>query len=75
MTFSASLKEDLLWDVARFMVDSKPGHLILLPGAAILAKSPDGSFMLQRHQFMGSRLIDPTSDKIVAMVERWCKEA
>lgn len=75
MTFTASLKEDLLWDVARFMVDSRPGDLMLLPGAAILAKSPDGSFMLQRHQFMGSRLIDPTSDKIVATVERWCAEA
>jgi hypothetical protein len=75
MTFSAEFKENLLWDVAHFMMDSKPGDLMALPAASFLIKAPDGSFSLSRTKFISSRLIDPTSDKIVATVERWAKEA
>jgi hypothetical protein len=75
MTFSPEFKENLLWDVARFMVDSKPGDLMALPAASFLVKAMDGSFFLSRTESVFSRLIDPTSDKIVATVERWAKEA
>jgi hypothetical protein len=74
MTFSPEFKENLLWDVARFMVDSKPGDLIALPAASFLIKAPDGSFSLSRTELVSSRLIDPTSDKIVHIVEGWAKE-
>ncbi|AEX56071.1 hypothetical protein S-CBS4_gp104 [Synechococcus phage S-CBS4] len=75
MTFSAEFKENLLWDVARFMVDSKPGDILALPAASFLVKAPDGSFSLSRTELVSSRLWDPTSDKIVSTVERWAAEA
>ena len=75
MTFSAEFKENLLWDVARFMVDSKPGDILALPAASFLVKAPDGSFSLSRTELVSSRLWNPTSDKIVSTVERWAAEA
>jgi len=75
MTFSAEFKENLLWDVARFMVDSKPGDILALPAASFLVKAPDGSFSLSRTELVSSRLWNPTSDKIVSTVERWAGEA
>ena len=75
MTFSVEFKENLLWDVARFMVDSKPGDILALPAASFLVKAPDGSFSLSRTELVSSRLWNPTSDKIVSTVERWAAEA
>jgi len=76
MTFSPKFKENLLWDVARFMVDSKPGDSLALPAASFLVKAPNGKLALTRTTGMAfSYLWDPTSDKIVSIVERWAKEA
>ncbi len=75
MTFSPEFKENLLWDVARFMVDSKPGDILALPAASFLVKAPNGELALTRTTGMAfSHLWEPTSDKIVSIVERWAKE-
>jgi len=75
MTFSPEFKENLLWDVARFMVDSKPGDLMALPAASFLVKKMDGRFALSRTGLNFSTLFAPTSDSIISTVERWAKEA
>lgn len=74
MIFSPEFKENLLWRVAHFIVNSKPGDTMALPAASFLIKAPDGSLSLSRTQMISSRLWDPTSDSIVATVERWAKE-
>ncbi len=72
---TSSFREDqLAWTIAHFLCDAKPGDILSLPGASLLTKAPDGSFSLARSTFMASRLIDPTSDKIVATVLRWERE-
>jgi hypothetical protein len=73
MTFSAEFKENLLWQTARFMVDSKPGEIMIMP-AGILVKKMDGRFALSRTGLNFSTLFAPTSDKIVHIVEGWAKE-
>lgn len=74
MTFSPEFKEDLLWQTARFMVDSRPGEIMIMP-VGILVKKMDGRFALSRTGLNFSTLFAPTSDSIISTVERWAKEA
>jgi hypothetical protein len=74
MTFSPDFKENLLWQTARFMVDSRPGEIMIMP-AGILVKKMDGRFALSRTGLNFSTLFAPTSDSIISTVERWAKEA
>lgn len=74
MTFSAEFKENLLWQTAHFMVDSKPGEIMIMP-VGILVKKMDGRFALSRTGLNFSTLFAPTSDSIISTVERWAKEA
>jgi hypothetical protein len=73
MTFSAEFKEDLLWQVAHFMVESKGGDLLKMP-AGFLVKKMDGRLALSRGGESFWTLFAPTSDSIVATVERWAFE-
>lgn len=73
MAFSPAFKEDLLWGVAHFMVESKPGDIMSLP-AGFLTKKMDGRLALSRTGLSFWPLWAPTSDSIVATIERWSKE-
>lgn len=69
-------EDQLLSLVAAFIVEGKPGAMLLLPSLASLRKAEDGRIIMHNLTIWGSvgiRLHNETSDDIVARIKRWSK--
>jgi len=71
---SSFFRDQLISIVARFINEAKVGDMVLLPSMAALHKRDDGRICLSRNDSLPEPLWDPTSDSIVAIVERWGKD-
>ena len=66
-------EDQLLSLVAAFIVEGKPGAMLLLPSLAWLRKAEDGRILMGRDGSIGTRLHNETSDDIVARIKRWSR--
>ena len=65
-------EDQLLSLIARLIVEGKPGTGFFVNGACI-AKNDDGEMVMGRSIETVQRLINETSDDILARVKRWSK--
>ena len=71
---SSFFRDQLISIVARFINEAKTGDTVFLPSMAALHKRDDGRICLSRNGSLPEPLWNPTSDSIVAIIERWGKD-